>query len=54
MRRRLALVAILVSALAATAPAGKASSPIPQLRQHGRWLVDPQGRAVLLHGVNAV
>lgn len=30
------------------------SSSAPQLRREGRWLVDPQNRVVLLHGVNLV
>lgn len=34
-------------------PAGPARDA-PQLRREGRWLVDPLGRVVLLHGVNLV
>lgn len=36
---------------AATAAAG---DPAPRPRQAGRWLVDPQGRALVLHGLNMV
>lgn len=36
------------------AAANVSSASRPQLRRDGRWLVDPQGRVVLLHGVNLV
>jgi endoglycosylceramidase len=48
-RDRLTVVAVVVASLAgaATADAG----PLPILSHHGRWLTDPQGRVVILHGV---
>jgi endoglycosylceramidase len=53
MRR--ALVAVLLASLSAmAAPPAGASDPVPQLRRQGPWLVDQDGRVVLLHGVNAV
>jgi endoglycosylceramidase len=51
MRRLLALL-LLVAAL--VAPSSQAATAPAQLHPHGRWLVDAQGRVVLLHGVNAV
>jgi endoglycosylceramidase len=47
----MAVAGLLAAPLVRTA--GAASVP-PQLRHEGRWLVDAQGRTVLLHGVNAV
>src|SRR2546421_266843 len=46
MRVRLAAT-IAVLALAGATPAAAA----PTLGHHGRWLTDPQGRAVPMHGV---
>ncbi len=43
----LALMGVIVPALAVAAPP-------KALHQSGRWLVDGQGRAVILHGVNQV
>lgn len=58
--------AVLLTLGALAAPAGAAaaggraatvavgSSALPALTQHGRWLVDPTGRVVTLHGYNVV
>jgi endoglycosylceramidase len=40
--------------LCVLAPSFAAASPPTALRQSGRWLVDTEGRAVILHGVNQV
>lgn len=63
-RYALAVLALLVLAgchdsglatnMAATDAAAATIKTAPQLRREGQWLVDPQGRVVLLHGVNMV
>jgi endoglycosylceramidase len=54
MRLLLRLVvasALVVGVLGFAQPA---SADPPQLRREGRWLVDPQGRVVIVHGLNLV
>jgi endoglycosylceramidase len=51
MRRLLALL-LLLAALAT--PSSQAAGRPAVLHREGHWLVDAQGRVVLLHGVNAV
>ncbi len=41
-------------ALAGALAARSADDPPPQLRRKGRWLVDPEGRVVIVHGLNLV
>ena len=48
-----ALVAFLL-AVTLVPLAGAAEAQPPQLRREGRWLVDPQGRVVIVHGLNLV
>jgi endoglycosylceramidase len=64
VRRLACLAAVLLVASTGVAAAGgpphtsakhaEARATVPQLRHDGRWLVDPQGRVVLVHGLNAV
>ena len=45
-------VGIAVASIGLAAPASAADEPRPQ--QHNRWIVDPDGRVLVLHGVNMV
>lgn len=57
LRRHLCLLitlALLLVACDDSFDLGGDSDAPPQLRREGRWLVDPQNRVVLLHGVNLV
>ncbi|MGH8444000.1 MAG: cellulase family glycosylhydrolase [Solimonas sp.] len=49
------LLAVVLAACGTSSDSGNAGSEAPpQLRRDGRFLVDPQNRVVLLHGVNMV
>ncbi|MGH8516618.1 MAG: cellulase family glycosylhydrolase, partial [Panacagrimonas sp.] len=50
----LTVVALLLGACDGSIKFDAHASAPPQLRREGRWLVDPQNRVVLLHGVNLV
>lgn len=52
VRRLFLLLALTAALLAPALPA--AADDAPQLRRDGRWLVDPQGRTVIVHGLNLV
>ena len=54
MARRIATAAAAVVLLAVMATPAPAAAPDKLLTQKGRWLVDQQGRVVVLHGVNQV
>jgi endoglycosylceramidase len=43
--------AALAASFLACAAAATTAAALPVLRQHSRWLTDPQGRAVILHGM---
>jgi endoglycosylceramidase len=51
--RRLLLTALVAVALVLTTAPLAGAEP-PQLRRDGRWLVDAQGRVVIVHGFNLV
>lgn len=52
--RRSPLILLAVVLLAGLAPTWGEEQPPPQLRNRDGWLVDPAGRVVLIHGVNAI
>jgi endoglycosylceramidase len=47
------VLAVLVAGVLLGSPASASDRP-PQLRREGRWLVDPLGRVVIVHGLNLV
>ena len=53
MRRLWLLLPLALTLVLVTGTTATASDP-PQLRREGRWLVDPQGRVVIVHGLNLV
>lgn len=50
----LVVLALLAAGVALAGPAAADGKHPPQLRREGRWLVDPQGRVVIVHGLNLV
>jgi endoglycosylceramidase len=48
------VAALSVVSFAAPVAGGANTSQSAQLHHDGRWLIDPQGRVVFMHGVNAV
>jgi hypothetical protein len=54
MRKLTALLLALVLATLVVPGAAKADDPAPQLHREGRYLVDAQGRLVIVHGLNFV
>jgi hypothetical protein len=54
VRRLSFLLPLALALVLSTGAAATASDPPPQLRREGRWLVDPQGRVVIVHGLNLV
>ena len=53
VRRIWLLLPLVVALVLSTGGVASASDP-PQLRREGRWLVDQQGRVVIVHGLNLV
>lgn len=54
MRRTWKLALLVLAAVLALPVLPAAADDPPQLRREGRWLVDPQGRVVITHGLNLV